>query len=286
VPVVSPCRRLRRLRSRPRSLLIAHPSPPPRLFVAGAGGESCRPAGTRSRTRGRSPIDWRDRPPSHRHSWGARPRLPTSIPTSRAALTRPHGSSLGSVVPRFGQARSDSTNSPIRLGAGSRPREVNTWSGLSCSEQRAASGGHPWASADPAAALREGETSRAGTGRTWHRCPPLQGELDPPEAEARPESSRGQSPGVDHPGPRLLFARPRRGGRVVECGGLENRYGRFTSIEGSNPSPSAPRAPTRVPHSVFARMGLSRGRRQQRDWRCRDRRFTHAADHRSESEAS
>ena len=30
-----------------------------------------------------------------------------------------------------------------------------------------------------------------------------------------------------------------RGGRVVECGGLENRYGRFTSIEGSNPSPSA-----------------------------------------------
>jgi methionyl aminopeptidase len=27
---------------------------------------------------------------------------------------------------------------------------------------------------------------------------------------------------------------------VVECGGLENRYGRFTSIEGSNPSPSAP----------------------------------------------
>jgi hypothetical protein len=26
---------------------------------------------------------------------------------------------------------------------------------------------------------------------------------------------------------------------VVECGGLENRYGRFTSIEGSNPSPSA-----------------------------------------------
>ena len=29
-----------------------------------------------------------------------------------------------------------------------------------------------------------------------------------------------------------------RGGRAVECGGLENRYGRFTSIEGSNPSPS------------------------------------------------
>ena len=26
---------------------------------------------------------------------------------------------------------------------------------------------------------------------------------------------------------------------MVECGGLENRYGRFTSIEGSNPSPSA-----------------------------------------------
>jgi hypothetical protein len=26
---------------------------------------------------------------------------------------------------------------------------------------------------------------------------------------------------------------------VVECGGLENRYGPFWSIEGSNPSPSA-----------------------------------------------
>jgi hypothetical protein len=33
---------------------------------------------------------------------------------------------------------------------------------------------------------------------------------------------------------------------VVECGGLENRYGRFTSIEGSNPSPSASRAKNSV----------------------------------------
>lgn len=32
----------------------------------------------------------------------------------------------------------------------------------------------------------------------------------------------------------------RRGGRAVECGGLENRYGRVPSIEGSNPSPSVP----------------------------------------------
>ena len=30
-----------------------------------------------------------------------------------------------------------------------------------------------------------------------------------------------------------------RGGRAVECAGLENRYGRVPSIEGSNPSPSA-----------------------------------------------
>ena len=29
---------------------------------------------------------------------------------------------------------------------------------------------------------------------------------------------------------------------MVECGGLENRYGRISSIEGSNPSPSADRA--------------------------------------------
>ena len=36
----------------------------------------------------------------------------------------------------------------------------------------------------------------------------------------------------------------RRGGRAVECGGLENRY-TFTGIEGSNPSLSATR-PGRV----------------------------------------
>ena len=38
---------------------------------------------------------------------------------------------------------------------------------------------------------------------------------------------------------RAGFERHRRGGRVVECGGLENRYGPDWSIEGSNPSPSA-----------------------------------------------
>jgi hypothetical protein len=32
---------------------------------------------------------------------------------------------------------------------------------------------------------------------------------------------------------------------VVECGGLENRYGPFWSIEGSNPSPSARQAGNR-----------------------------------------
>ncbi len=31
----------------------------------------------------------------------------------------------------------------------------------------------------------------------------------------------------------------RRGGRAVECGGLENRFGSYWSDEGSNPSPSA-----------------------------------------------
>ena len=31
---------------------------------------------------------------------------------------------------------------------------------------------------------------------------------------------------------------PWRGGRAVECGGLENRFGGFSSDEGSNPSPS------------------------------------------------
>src|SRR5918997_6382649 len=33
----------------------------------------------------------------------------------------------------------------------------------------------------------------------------------------------------------------RRGGRVVECGGLENRYVGNPGVEGSNPSLSAPR---------------------------------------------
>jgi hypothetical protein len=61
---------------------------------------------------------------------------------------------------------------------------------------------------------------------------------------------------------------------VVECGGLENRYGPFRSIEGSNPSPSALRARCRMAtrHSDVSRLrsrgshefqrGSAAGRRQ------------------------
>ena len=38
---------------------------------------------------------------------------------------------------------------------------------------------------------------------------------------------------------RGLFFTLRRGGRVVECGGLENRLARDPGYEGSNPSSSA-----------------------------------------------
>ena len=42
---------------------------------------------------------------------------------------------------------------------------------------------------------------------------------------------------------RYPLGSPWRGGRAVECGGLENRYGRVPSIEGSNPSPSVAMRP-------------------------------------------
>ena len=38
----------------------------------------------------------------------------------------------------------------------------------------------------------------------------------------------------------------RRGGRVVECGGLENRFTRIPGDEGSNPSSSASKVKARV----------------------------------------
>ena len=57
-----------------------------------------------------------------------------------------------------------------------------------------------------------------------------------------------------------LGVAPWRGGRAVECGGLENRYGRVPSIEGSNPSPSVRRYWSGIqpqPNAIAGRAGRS-----------------------------
>ena len=58
---------------------------------------------------------------------------------------------------------------------------------------------------------------------------------------ARPPSSAHDGGGIDRAIQAVTLARPGRGGRVVECTGLENRR-RGNSSAGSNPAPSAPTA--------------------------------------------
>ena len=56
---------------------------------------------------------------------------------------------------------------------------------------------------------------------------------------------------------RLNGATSRRGGRVVECGGLENRLGGIPSYEGSNPSLSATMLGKRGPEHFERSAGVA-----------------------------
>jgi hypothetical protein len=53
----------------------------------------------------------------------------------------------------------------------------------------------------------------------------------------------------------VRFAPLRRGGRVVECGSLENCLGGIPSYEGSNPSPSATEFTMLPGHGSCLRVG-------------------------------
>ena len=54
---------------------------------------------------------------------------------------------------------------------------------------------------------------------------------------------------------------------MVECGGLENRYGPFWSIEGSNPSPSPPAKPNLALLAGCAHQGPRYSRSPKRETR-------------------
>ena len=59
-----------------------------------------------------------------------------------------------------------------------------------------------------------------------------------PRGASRARQRARRTPAAQRSRSSSLAASPRRGGRAVECGGLENRFGGDSSDEGSNPSPS------------------------------------------------
>ena len=83
--------------------------------------------------------------------------------------------------------------------------------------------------------------------RAWEGCPCIyaggaakDGEVGNCEVVDKRHRAELDQPNAKWCFPKTEAPRPmRRGGRVVECGGLENRFTRNPGNEGSNPSSSA-----------------------------------------------